>query len=202
MTLEARSALGGFAGVAQIVAKLGAPEVPVELVNRADIGCLLCTAAVEPDPHRAKVAEITGVSPPVRPAPVFSSGLRQAIWMTPRSWLLLCPLSEEEELLWALADAFPDCAIHACRYSDHLCWLELSGPGAEALLCAGGFLSLDGRGPAPGSAKRGLLAGIAVVIHREEAARWLLGVERSRARYLVDWLTATARQQEAIRRRR
>ena len=123
----------------------------------------------------------------------------RAIWMSPRSWLLVCPLSEEEELLWTLSDGFPERAIHACRYSDQICWLELSGPGADPLLRAGGFLALEGRDPAPGSAKRALLAGIAVVIYREEAARWLLGVERSRARYLVEWLAETARQQTALR---
>jgi len=202
MTLEARSALGGFAGLARLVSGFGGPGAGAELIERADIGCLLCSASVEPGPHLAAIERIAGIMPPVGPGRVVVSGLRQAIWVSPRSWLLLCPLGDEEDILWSFADNFAGREIHACRYSDQLCWLELCGAGAEDLLRVGSFLSLDGKGLEAGFARRALLAGIAPIIYREEASRWLLGVERSSARYLVDWLVAASQQKDAIRRGR
>jgi heterotetrameric sarcosine oxidase gamma subunit len=198
MTLEARSALGGFAGLARVVGGLGSQGAETELIDRADIGCLLLSTSVEPRLYLAAIEAIAGVVPPVGPGPVGTRGLRQAIWMTPRSWILLCPLGDEEEILWSFADGFPERDVHAFRYSDQLCWLELCGAGAEDLLRAGSFLSLDGSGLATGWAKRGLVAGITPIIYREEECRWLLGVERSNARYLVDWLTAAAQQKDAV----
>jgi heterotetrameric sarcosine oxidase gamma subunit len=202
MTLEARSALGGFADLARLAPGFNDSASSVELIERADIGCLLCTTAGDPDLHRTTVRQIAGIAPPATAGEVTTGGLRRAIWMTPRSWLLLCALGDEDDLIWAFADAFADRSVHSCRYSDQLCWLELSGDNAEGLLRSGSFLSLDGSGLAPGTAKRGLLAGIAVVFCREEQTRWLLGIERSRAIYMADWLAEAAHQQQALRGRR
>lgn len=89
-----------------------------------------------------------------------------------------------------LGAAFPDKLIHAALFTDYLCWLELSGPGAGIILGDGGFISLEREGLATGHAKRTLVAGVAAVIIRKEKSEWLIGVERSRARYFVDWMIA------------
>ncbi|ASJ73320.1 hypothetical protein [Granulosicoccus antarcticus] len=41
----------------------------------------------------------------------------------------------------------------------------------------------------PEQAKRTLLAGIPAIILRESSTLWILGVERSRTRFLVEWLS-------------
>lgn len=198
MILEARSAISGSPGLARLVARINASEVPLELIERADIGCVYCTASLDPEPYLGEIAVIAGPPPPTAPGRVTASGRRRAIWVTPRSWLLLCPLADEEELIEAFAGAFTEHTIHACRYSDQLCWLELVGADAENLLRAGSFLSLDGHGQAPGTVRRGQLAAVTVIIHRQGEICWLLGVERSNAHYLVDWLISSARQKLLI----
>lgn len=198
MTLEARSALGGIPGLARVRPVFTGRQIACELIERSDLGCLLCSAAVEPAAHLAAIEAAAGVKFPMGPGPVASRGLRRAVWMSPRSWLLLCPLGDEDEILWSFTDSFADRGIHASRYSDQLCWLELVGQESEDLLRTAGFLSLDADDPVVGSARRGRLAGVAALVFREEEVRWLLGIERSYAGYMVEWLAATVRQKDSI----
>jgi heterotetrameric sarcosine oxidase gamma subunit len=112
--------------------------------------------------------------------------------MSPRSWLILGPLADEGVLLAGINGAFPDKLVHAVPYSDGLAWFELSGSGARDLLTEGGFLSLERDGLGVGRVKRTLIAHIAVVVVRESGDVWLVGVERSRARYFVRWLSVAS----------
>jgi heterotetrameric sarcosine oxidase gamma subunit len=115
-----------------------------------------------------------------------------AVWLSPRSWLVRCPIEEEGDVVRQVNSAYPDKLLHAVRYTDALCWLELSGFGAFGLLSAGGFVSLEQAGLAIGYAKRTLVAQVAVLVVREAETVWVVGVERSRARYFMDWLRAAA----------
>jgi len=115
---------------------------------------------------------------------------RRAIWLTPRSWLICC--DSESELIERVESAFPDKLVHATLFTDALCWLELWGPAAIDLLTEGGFVSLERNGLPVGHAKRTPIAQIPVVVVRESADTWLLGMERSRASYFVQWLNRVA----------
>jgi len=69
----------------------------------------------------------------------------------------------------------------------------LSGRGSSGLLKQGAFLSLERDGLAADHAKRTAVAGIAAILVRRGDDVWLVGIERSRARYFVDWLIDRAR---------
>jgi len=207
-TLHAQAPLGGNIGIASPVTGF-LSDGGVVLRERADIGCVLLTAAVDipeaasvdrvettsisnldPAATASKVAQVTL---PRAPGSVTTTHTRTALWLSPRSWLIHCAVDEEANLVSQLNAAFPDKLLHAVPFTDALCWLELSGEGALDLLQEGGFLSLERDGLAIGHAKRTLLAQVAVIIFRASQDAWLVGVERSRARYFVTWLTGCAR---------
>jgi heterotetrameric sarcosine oxidase gamma subunit len=85
---------------------------------------------------------------------------------------------------------FPEKLAHAVLFTDALCWFEISLAGAFNPLTEGGFVSLERNGLPVGHTKRTLIAQVALVILRESEDVWLVAVERSRARYFADWLTA------------
>lgn len=187
MNLEVSSALGNAIGSPVPLAR--PHDDDIALVERADLGCILCTAAAEVEAFSSALSEALGVSVPDAPGHTSRSGSLRSIWLSPRSCLVQCALNEETRLISAATARFPDRTAHAVRYSDQLCWLELTGLGAEPLLKQGGFLSLEAPSLPPGKTKRTVIAGIPVIIVRCDAG-WLLGVERSHARYFATWLAA------------
>lgn len=188
MRLEPTSILGApFSSVA-LVAEF--PATDAILRERADIGCLLLSAAVDADRIIALASQSVGVDLPLVAGAIRTNEGRLALWLSPRSWIVHCNPKEETMLAARLGAAFPDKLIHAALFADYLCWLELSGPGADILLRDGGFISLEREGLAIGYAKRTLIAGVAALVVRKEKSEWLIGVERSRAKYFVDWMIA------------
>lgn len=184
MMLEALSALGdGF----------GAPTALAEITHakaqeRSDIGAVLVTVTGPGADFAAALAQALDCDLPLTHGAVARTGDRSAIWLTPRSWILLCPPEAEADLIAAVATAFPDHSAHASRFTDALGWVTLEGSGVEDLLRQGGFISLQAGGLPVGHAKRTLLAGIPAVILREGETRWTIGVERSRCRHFANWL--------------
>jgi heterotetrameric sarcosine oxidase gamma subunit len=139
------------------------------------------------------------------PGTIATAEGRAALWLTPRSWLIHCAPEEEVALADRVNRASPDMLVHAVPFGGALCWLELSGrrsgPGtgtstaadaALELLTEGGFVSLERGGLPVGRSKRTLIAQIGVVVIHQNESVWLIGVERSRARYFAQWLTAAA----------
>lgn len=195
MKLQPQATLGGAFGEARAVS--GFKFDAATLTERADIGCVLLTSAVAASDVVESAAKVLGVEPPVAPGAVASAAARSApgrlaLWLSPRSWLIQCGAEEDEGLVARLNAAFPNALAHAAPLTDALCWFELSGPASLALLTEGGFVSLERQGLPVGHAKRTLIAQIAVVVVRESETGWLLGVERSRARYFVEWLGQAA----------
>lgn len=190
MSLEARSALGDRFGVASTIAELAGPGV--KLIERADLGTVLCVSAVDATAILDRLSQAIGLPCPAAAGETSSQGARTALWLSPRSWLIQCLPKDEDSLVDAVNNKFTDKTVHASRFSDYLCWLELSGPGAGGLCKHMGFMSFEFGGLPAGRVKRTLLAAVTVVIVRRTADIWWLGVERSRARYLVDRLTAGA----------
>jgi sarcosine oxidase gamma subunit len=60
------------------------------------------------------------------------------------------------------------------------------------LLQQGSFVSLEVSGLAVGHAKRTLIAGVAAIIFHDCADVWLIGLERSRSCYFLEWIRACA----------
>jgi heterotetrameric sarcosine oxidase gamma subunit len=133
--------------------------------------------------------------PPV-PGAIKTGVKRLALWLSPRSWLIHCGIEEEMTLVARVNAASPDKLTHAVPFTDSLCWFQLSGATALDLLTEGGFVSLERCGLPVRHAKRTLIAQVAVIIVRETESIWLVAVERSRARYFVDWLSAASDSRE------
>ena len=191
MKLTPESTLGASFGATGMAAPLSGAAM---LRERADIGCLLLTSAVDTDVTAVAAASTAvGIDLPREAGRIQTSDRRLALWLSPRSWLVHCPIDEEIGLTARVNGAFPGKRVHAVCLTDHFCWIELSGRGSSGLLEQGAFLSLEPGGLAAGHAKRTAVAGIAaILVHRGDNV-WLVAVERSRARYFADWLMACAR---------
>jgi heterotetrameric sarcosine oxidase gamma subunit len=190
LKLQPQSALGGLIGATHAV--IGFRSDGAILQGRADIGCVLLTAAARSAEVISSAILTSVVELPLAPGAIKAREGRAAVWLSPRSWLIQCGIEEEMGLVAGLNQAFPDKRAHAVPFTDSLCWLELSGRAGIDLLTEGGFVSLERDGLPVGHAKRTLIAQTAVVVVRESERSWLLAVERSRARYFVEWLSAAA----------
>lgn len=188
MILSPISALGEPFGNAAPVTGVDLDGVSVR--ERADFGCILCSAAVDPATVSCRLSGIISLEWP-RCAGAFASDSRcTAIWLSPRAWLIQCRLEDEWPLVREIEARFSDKTVHACLFTDYLGWLELAGPSVPHVCAQAGFISLESGGLPVGHAKRTLFADIpAVVVHRS-SHDGLVGVERSRLRYLVDWLAS------------
>jgi heterotetrameric sarcosine oxidase gamma subunit len=195
MKLTPESTLGASFGSASVLAPLSDATV---LRERADIGCLLLTSAVDTTTTSVPASVAAGVDLPRAAGRIQTADRHLALWLSPRSWLVHCPIDEEIGLATRINEAFPDKLVHAVSLTDHFCWIELSGRGSSDLLCQGAFVSLERGGLAAGYAKRTAVAGIAaILVHRGDNV-WLVAIERSRARYFADWLIARARSAAEI----
>jgi heterotetrameric sarcosine oxidase gamma subunit len=182
LTPVAKSALGNPFGGVHFIGTFGG----VAVTERSDIGAVLISAAV--DDCAATASSLVGIDLPSAPGRFVGGAGLTAIWLSPRSWILQCPIEEEGRICRALATAFGDGSVHATGFTDQLCWLALSGGDPMELLRRGGFVTLDPAGLPVGSSRRALVTDVAVVVLSLDAARLLVGVERSRARFFADWL--------------
>lgn len=160
----------------------------VSIIERTDLAHVLCTTAVD----SKRVAETLGraldIEIPLLPGPAMIVDGRAAFWLSPRSWLIEMPEDQEDQTLRGVAAAFPDKTVHASRYNDYLCWLDVEGPIANDLMMQGGYVSLEPEGLQVGHLKRTIFADIPVIILRRERELWTVAVERSHARYFLDWM--------------
>lgn len=184
--LKALSPLGSSFGASTPVT--GASQAGFEVSERSDFGCVLCTAAVDLDDVQSLLLQQLQINLPSQSGAVAQDGELSSIWLSPRSWLILCPLDEETKLVASINAIFPDRHLLASAFSDYLCWLSLSGKLVEDALHRGGFISLASGGLPEGHAKRTLIAGIPTIVNRNSAHNWTLGIERSHASYIADWL--------------
>jgi heterotetrameric sarcosine oxidase gamma subunit len=196
--LSANALFGAPFGTAAPISEFTAPDTA--FLERSDIGGVLVSSAVGAPAVSARLGDVTGVPLPLEPGAFTGTTSYRGIWLTPGSWILQCPVDEEERLVTRINTAFPDKRAHAAHFTDYLCWFELRGPWTTALLQEGAFLSFEQRGIPVGQAKRTVFAGIPVVFVREGVERWVFAVERSRGIYLADWLRAAARRCAGIQR--
>jgi heterotetrameric sarcosine oxidase gamma subunit len=190
LKLQPQSTLGGTFGAASFVS--GFRSDSALLRERSDIGCLLLTAAVDTSAIFVAAGAVAGVDLPSEAGAIKHCEDRKALWLSPRSWLLLCAIQDEIGLAALINRTFPEKQLHAALFTDYLCWLELAGPQSYDLLTDSAFISLERHGLPVGHAKRTLIAGITAIVVREREDVWLLGVERSRARYFTHRLLSSA----------
>jgi heterotetrameric sarcosine oxidase gamma subunit len=186
MRIQPQSVLGEMFADPFVLTRFNSADTT--LTERVDIGCLLVSSAVDSDKVSARLNVAAQCLFPLEGGRVTEAHPYRVFWLTPRSWLVHCSFDEEWALANRINEAFPDKLVHASLYTDHLCWLELSGRHALTLLTDGGFVSLERDGIRVGCAKRTLLAGVGVVIYRKHLQTWLLAVERSRTNYIASWL--------------
>jgi heterotetrameric sarcosine oxidase gamma subunit len=191
MKLTPESTLGAPFGSTSMLAPMLVGAAVLQ--ERADVGCLLLTSAVDIDATFVPASVAVGIDLPREAGKIRTGDQRLALWLSPRSWLVHCPIDEEISLATRVNDAFPDKLVYAQCLTDHFCWIELSGRGSSGLLRQGAFLSLERDGLPADHAKRTAVAGIAAILVRRGDDVWLVGIERSRARYFVDWLIDRAR---------
>ncbi len=185
MMLESLSPLGASSGQ-----PFALPDIErIKASERSDIGAVLVTTTMPGKEVAAIVGSALGCTLPLAHGKTFEENNKRAIWLSPRSWIILCIPADESVLINAAIQSFPDYSVHASRFSDALGWISLEGESVEDLLRQGSFVTFNPAGLAPEHAKRTLLAGIPAVILRETDTLWTISVERSRTRFLVDWLS-------------
>jgi heterotetrameric sarcosine oxidase gamma subunit len=192
MRIQPQSVLGGMFADPLVLTRFNSEDTTI--TERTEIGCLLVSSAVDSDKVSARLNIAAQCSFQLEGGRMTEARPYRVLWLTPRSWLVHCPLDEEWALASRINEAFPDKLVHASLFADHLCWLELSGRHALALLTDGGFVSLERGGMPVGCAKRTLLAGVSVIIFRKDIQAWLLAVERSRTEYIASWLQDVAKR--------
>ncbi len=156
------------------------------MYDRADVGCVVYASATHASGFNHTLSALLDIPLPDEPGITTCVKSLRPIWLSPHEWLVLCELKDELRLLEAAKNKYPDGSIHAARYTDRICWFDLSGDDAEPLLKQGGFLSLEGPALMPGHSKRTLIANISVIIVHT-TSNWLIGVERDYVKYFVTW---------------
>lgn len=175
----------------------GFRSVEATLKERADLACVMLSVVSGTEDLSGSVGRVIGYGLPMGPGCIEFGPSSMALWLAPRSWLLICALDEEHEFERRIHQAFPDKIVHSAVFSDALCWLELSGRGSLRVL-ESGLNCLECGGFRLRHAKRTILAGVTTIVVHERENSWLLGVERSRAPYMAEWLIETARRLESM----
>jgi sarcosine oxidase subunit gamma len=142
----------------------------------------------------APVAQVFGVTPPVKPMGSAASCERAALWLGPDEWLLL---AEENAagLMGDLETALGDVFHSLVDISHRQAGIAVEGPGAARLLAAGCPLDLDLRAFPVGMSTRTLLTKAEIVLWRRAENLFHMEVWRSFAPYVARILDEAARDQ-------
>lgn len=120
-------------------------------------------------------------------------GSRLAAWLGPGWWLLDAPESVGADLEAPLVHQLRGERTSAVDVSAGFAVLELTGPGAPAVLAHGCSIDLHPWVFGPGRAARTMLAKTQVILAQtDNAPTYRVWVRSSFARYLVDWLLDAA----------
>ena len=137
-----------------------------------------------------------GVSLPLQPRRATASETREALWMSPDQWLLLCPHEDAAALLEALEQARQETGVNlmATDMSSARALIRLHGDGAREVLMKA--IAVDFLPPAfmPGDVRRCSFAGVAAMVHCRAAApdAFDLYVFASYAAFALAWLQRAA----------
>ncbi|HMR31479.1 MAG TPA: sarcosine oxidase subunit gamma family protein [Geminicoccaceae bacterium] len=143
---------------------------------------------------REKASATLGFLVPARPLAATMADQAACLWLGPDEWLLLCPADLVEPAIQALDEALEGCHHAVVDVSHRIVTLRLAGPRVTTALAAGCPLDLHGRVFPSGSVARSLLGKVGITLHRLDAERFELHVDRSFAEYAWLFLAEAARE--------
>lgn len=141
----------------------------------------------------AAIGDAFGPAIPLAPRRAEAAGGRAALWLGPDEWLLLGPEAEAASIAASLVQAMSGKPHSLVEMSHRQVGVELSGPGAEAVLAAGCPLDLAPAAFPVGMCSRTVLGKTEAVLWRTEAAEFRVEVARSFARYAWQFLEQARR---------
>jgi sarcosine oxidase subunit gamma len=149
------------------------------------------------DPNDANLMQrlasnLEGLSLPVAPNTVTSSGDRRALWLGPDEWLIVGPDGEQASIRDALVVGLAGTFGSIVDVSANRTVLEVRGSKACDLLAHGVPIDLDARSFGPDRSAQTLLAKAQVIVERRDESAFHLYVRTSLAAYLADWLLDAA----------
>lgn len=147
------------------------------------------------DAAASERAETTlGFAIPTSPLTSTRADQASCLWLGPDEWLLLCPADLAEPAAGALEHALQGTHHAVVDVSHRLVTLRLGGPAVTDALAAGCPLDLHPSVFPPGSVARTLLGKVGITLHRLDASRFELHVERSFAEYAWAFLAQASRE--------
>src|SRR5258708_32823232 len=93
MRIQPRSVLGGMFVDPVVLTRFESGNTT--LTERADIGCLLVSSAVDSDEISTRLNLAARFSFPLKGGRVAEARPYRVLWLTPRAWLVPCPLDDE-----------------------------------------------------------------------------------------------------------
>lgn len=178
---EPVSALGGAVSEDRLFVRIEEAGAVGQVSLKAELGDAAVATALGTlslaVPERWRIAEGDG---------------RLAVWMAPDEVLILCGYAEAGEIATRLGTALGDAHHLVADLSDARAVIRLSGREAAEVLGKGAPVDLSDAAFPIGAARRTHLGQVAVAFWRREADLWELVCFRSVARYVFDWLAASA----------
>ncbi|MFO1088292.1 MAG: sarcosine oxidase subunit gamma family protein [Hyphomicrobiales bacterium] len=143
---------------------------------------------------------LLGVDLPSVPRTSVSHGSLTVLWLSLDQWLITCPRGDAVALTAALQRDLQGVHSLVADVSDMRTILRVSGDGAAEVLMKGTSVDLTLADGKPGTVRRLRFAEVAAMVHAlPDGKSFDLYVFRSYADYVLQYLTAAARPQAAIR---
>ncbi|HEX3860401.1 MAG TPA: sarcosine oxidase subunit gamma family protein [Stellaceae bacterium] len=140
-------------------------------------------------------AYLAGIPLPLEPNRVASMRELRSLWLGPDEWLVTAPQGLAPELMPRLVRALSSRHAIVLDLSARRAIIEIGGSHARTLLEKGCGLDLHPRAFRPGCCAQTLFARLPVIIDQVSAApAYRLFVQRSAARWLVEWLIDAAEE--------
>ncbi len=141
----------------------------------------------------AGVQHQLGMTLPVEPNTVATTGDVSCLWLGPDEWMLVAPPDQRLTIEAALRSALGDHPGAIVDVSANRTVIELSGSSARDLLANGCAIDLHPRAFAPGRGAQTMLGKAQVIIHQTaDTPAFQIYGRASFATYLADWLLDAA----------
>lgn len=142
---------------------------------------------------------VLGLDLPKEPRSSASWGDTKVLWLSIDQWLVLVPAEKAGETVAALRKQLEGIHSLAVDVSDMRAILRLEGDGVREVLLKGTSLDLLSDDYKPGTCRRMRYAEIAALLDVVENDIFDIYVFRSYADYVLDFITATAKQSAEIK---
>ncbi len=167
----------------------GATEGPVSLSFAPDIARFTLRIAAD---DRAAASECFGTELPAVIGEANGKDGRRAVCLGPDEWLLHADVAHAPAISEAFATLYDQTPHSLVDISDREIGLSVTGAQAATLLSAG--CPIDLRDIAIGAARRTVLDGVSVIIHRDSDTDFQLDIWRSFLPHVWDLLNVVNRE--------